>query len=413
MARILIHTIVFKPDGVSTAYLYADLASELKKYDHDIVVLTTYPHYNYVEEVVAMQKLKKKRLGMYYVSEYDGMKVYHINMRKSKSSIVRIFDFIKFHVLAVCISLALKRLDIVLSPSPPLSIGLVSWFICKLRGGKAIYNVQEVYPDFAINHGFIKNKLIISAVKRLEKAVYNLSKAVVTIDDHFSDIIRPRVKDGSKLHMIPNFVDTHLYQPLNRNNEFSAKHGLDDQFVVGYAGNIGHAQDWDPVLFAANELKHLPIRFLIVGDGVKKKWLAEEISRNNLHNMLLLDYQPRDLMPLINASADIHTITMNSMMDKDGFPSKVYTIMSCARSLIVSTSHSSPLAVLMRKANVPRVVEPNNNEAYKNAILTAFEQRHMLPAEGRSCREFIVATYSKEQVSKQYHDLITKISSQS
>ncbi len=114
MPKILIHSIVFKPDGVSTAYLYADLVSALKKYGYEIVVLTSTPHYNKVEGDLKTQPLTKHRFGLYYTSEYDGVKVYHVPMRKAKSTLLRIFDFIKFHIFSVCIGSTLGKFEIVL-----------------------------------------------------------------------------------------------------------------------------------------------------------------------------------------------------------------------------------------------------------------------------------------------------------
>ncbi|PUZ26254.1 glycosyltransferase WbuB [Chitinophaga parva] len=409
VAKILIHSIVFKPDGVSTAYLYADLVSELKKYGHELVVLTSTPHYNKVESAIAAQPLIKRRGGLYYTSMYDGVEVYHIPMTKAKGTLRRIVDFIKFHVLGLGIGLSLNKFDVVLSPSPPLTIGVVGALIAGLKGGKAIYNVQEIYPDFAINQGVVKNGLLIKVLKGIEKFIYNRSAAVVTIDDKFSDIIRPRFKDVRKLHVIPNFVDTQLYMPGARHNAFSAQHGLDDKFVIAYAGNIGFAQNWEPVLHAAKALEHLPVTFLIVGDGVRKAWLREQIAERGINTILLLDYQPREAMPLINASADLHTIVMSADMDNDGFPSKIYTILASGRPVLVSTGSDSPLSNLMRKANAQRKVGLNDNESYAAAIAKAYAEREQLPAEGAAGRAFIEGNYSKEAVAMQYHQLIQRI----
>lgn len=35
---ILIHSLIFSPDGVSTAYLYNDIALAFKKADYDVIV---------------------------------------------------------------------------------------------------------------------------------------------------------------------------------------------------------------------------------------------------------------------------------------------------------------------------------------------------------------------------------------
>jgi glycosyltransferase involved in cell wall biosynthesis len=392
---------------VSTAYLYADLVSELRKLGHEIVVLTSTPHYNIVEEQQQSQPLKKKG-WFYYQSVYDGVKVIHIPMSKSRHTLKRIFDFVKFHLLALCSIAFLGKYDIVLSPSPPLTIGVVGYWLARLKGAKAIYNVQEIYPDFAINQGVVKNKFLIKVLKSIEGYIYNKSAAVVTIDDLFSEIIRPRIKDGTKLHVIPNFIDTELYKPASKINSFSQRYNLTERFVVEYAGNIGFAQNWDPVIFAAKALKDWPITFLIIGDGVRKAWLKSQKEMFRLNNLLLLDYQQRELMPQINAVADIHTIVMSAEMDNDGFPSKIYAIMSSARPAIVSTGNKSPLHKVLSAAGYKRIVPLNDNEAYTEAILNAFHERESLPEEGRNGRLFIEKNFSKETVAKQYHDLIEK-----
>lgn len=408
MAKILIHSLIFKPDGVSTAYLYADLVSELKKMGHEVEVLTTTPHYNIIHSEIAKQPLKRKNL-FFSQSTYDGVPVYHISMTKSRFALKRIIDFVKFHMLALCSVFFIRKFDVVLAPSPPLTIGVISHFLARLKGGKAIYNVQEIYPDFAINQGLLKNNLLIRILKSIESYVYNKSAAVVTIDNVFSNIIKGRIREKSKLHIIPNFVDTALYVPGNRDNSFSREHGLTDRFVVAYAGNIGYAQNWDPIVYAAEQLKDLPITFLIIGDGVVKPWLKETIASKQLDNIKLLNYQPRELMPEINASADLHTIVMNAKTDAEGFPSKIYSILSCARAVVVSTGEHSPLGTFLAEAGCRRVVPLNDNEAYKNAVLKAFHEKDQLPAEGYQGRLFVENNYSREAVARKYDLLINSL----
>ena len=58
MKKILIHSLIFSPDGVSTAYLYNDIALAFKKAGYDVTVLTTTPHFNVVEEQLKEQPIK-------------------------------------------------------------------------------------------------------------------------------------------------------------------------------------------------------------------------------------------------------------------------------------------------------------------------------------------------------------------
>ena len=54
--KILIHSIAFSPDGVSTAYLYNDIAIGFKEKGYDVVVLTTTPHYNAIPSELEKQQ---------------------------------------------------------------------------------------------------------------------------------------------------------------------------------------------------------------------------------------------------------------------------------------------------------------------------------------------------------------------
>lgn len=59
MKRVLIHTLIFSPDGVSTAYLYNDIALRLQQSGYEVVVLTTTPHFNIVPEQVEKQPMEE------------------------------------------------------------------------------------------------------------------------------------------------------------------------------------------------------------------------------------------------------------------------------------------------------------------------------------------------------------------
>ena len=84
MKRVLIHTLIFSPDGVSTAYLYNDIALRLQERGYEVVVLTTTPHFNIVPEQVEKQPMKWKVWGFCKVSKYNGMTVLHVPQRSSR-----------------------------------------------------------------------------------------------------------------------------------------------------------------------------------------------------------------------------------------------------------------------------------------------------------------------------------------
>ena len=171
LKRVLIHSIVFSPDGVSTAYLYNDIALGLVKNGFGVVVLTTTPHYNVIESELIKQPITKKFFGLYALSDFNGIKVYHIPLKKYKSTVLRLVSFVYWHLFSLLFGLTFKNLSFIISPSPPLSIGFISLLIAKIKGAKSIYNVQEIYPDLLINQGNLKSAFIINLLKRFEKFI--------------------------------------------------------------------------------------------------------------------------------------------------------------------------------------------------------------------------------------------------
>jgi colanic acid biosynthesis glycosyl transferase WcaI len=411
MSRVLLHTLVFAPDSVSTAFLMTDLARQLHASGHEVTVLTTTPHYNLDPAALNRQPLHRRFFGLVAESKCDGIPVWHVRLpMKGERVYTRVLDYLYFHAMSTLLGLfVVGPYDVVITPSPPLTSGVVGWLLGTLRGVPSVYDVQEVYPDFAVNQGLIRNRLIIAVLRWLERFVYSRSTHVVTISDWFSRIVCARGVLEEKVSTIPNFVDTALYKPLSRRNEFAEQHRLLDAFVVLYGGNVGLSQDWESFLYAAETLREHPILFVVVGDGVRSKWLEQEVSNRRLANVRLLGYQSRSLMPEINACADLCTIPMKTGTTSDTFPSKIYTIMACGKSVLVQADPDSELQWLVTTHGCGRVAPPDDPPAYANAVLKAFQERGDLPPEGERGRVLVQDMYSKEAVGAKYHALISRL----
>jgi len=414
LKKILIHSIVFSPDGVSTAYLYNDVALKFKENGYTVVVLTTTPHYNLVPGALIKQPLKKKWFGLYYESDFNSIKVKHVPQRKFQQSAFRILGFVYWHILSFILGLFEKNVDIILSPSPPLTIGFINLMMAKLKGAKVVYNVQEIYPDFLIEQGGLKNKTIISVLKWLERFVYKHSDAVTTIDNVFYHTIVNRFDDQSKLHIIPNFVDTDLYRSMDDTTlqiDRTLFPHRPDSLKLMYAGNIGHAQDWKPLVAAAIALKDEAIEFFIIGEGVMKDYLQAQIELHALTKVHLIPYQPREQMPTLIAYADLQFIFMSKEMEGHGFPSKVYTIMACRKPLIVCSSVSTPIYQFLKDLNCSYLITETDMEKKIGEIVNTLKRINKveLAFKGQQGLKVIGTTYKKSVVTQQYVDLANKL----
>lgn len=402
--KVLIHSLIFSPDGVSTAYLYNDIALRFQKEGYEVVVLSTTPHFNVVEEQLAKQPLKWKIPGIYKESDFHGIKVMHVPQKKFKSTALRILGFVYWHIISFLLGLCIRNVSVIVSPSPPLSIGMLNLILGKLKGCKVIYNVQEIYPDI------LKKKTgpIIACLKKVERCIYNKSAAITTIDDVFYNTIVSRFEDPNKLHIIPNFVDTDLYNPTNVEPLDENIFPKTDSLKLLYAGNIGYAQDWEPLICLAEKTKGFSIEYFIIGEGVMKPVLEEKVRELELDNVHILPYQPRSLMPSILAYSDIQFIFMNPEMEMQGFPSKVYTIMACGRPLLVCSGKDTPIINFLQEHGCAKLITEKSLEKKVGEMADWLNSvsKSELALLGRNGVEVIKRLYSKDVVTQKYVDLV-------
>lgn len=413
--RVLIHTLIFSPDGVSTAYLYNDIALRLQQRGYEVVVLTTTPHFNNVPEQVEKQPMRWKVWGFCKVSKFNGMTVLHVPQKKFKNTALRILGFCYWHIVSFFIGLTIKHVDLILSPSPPLTVGWMNLGLAKLKGCKVVYNVQEIYPDILK----LKGGFVLKFLRWMEHKVYNESDAVTTIDKVFYDTIEPRFEDKSKLHIIPNFVDTELYHQVDV-QEFKSSNGsrLDenmfpqtDSIKLLYAGNIGHAQSWEPLIELANRTRDLNVEYIVIGEGAKRDYVEEEIQKRNLKKLHLLPYQPRELMPAILSYSDASFIFMSPENDGDGFPSKVYTIMACERPILVSSGENTPIVNFLRDKGCAKLITEKDFDKKVNEMVEWLQSvtKEELSQMGKKGLAEIQAKYTKEKVTDMYVDLVDEL----
>ena len=404
MKKVLIHTLIFSPDGVSTAYLYNDIALAFQNKGYEVVVLSTTPHFNVVDEQLAEQPMKWGVWGLFKKSCYKGIEVYHVPQKKFKSTLLRLIGFVYWHIVSFFVGLSIKNVDVILSPSPPLTIGLLNLWLAKIKGCKVVYNVQEIYPDILGK----KSGLVFKVLSWMERKVYNGSDAVTTIDQVFYDTIVDRFIEPEHLHIIPNFVDTDLYRSGADTIELDKSLFPEtDSIKLLYAGNIGFAQDWEPLVRLAEKTRDLNVEYFLIGEGVRKGYVEEQKRERCLDKLHILPYQPRHLMPAILAYSDAQYIFMTPEMEGMGFPSKVYTIMACGRPLVVCSGRNTPIINFLDPISCAKLVTTHDLEEKTDemAAWLGSMTREQLREMGAKGEDVIQANYRKEIVTAQYVEL--------
>lgn len=411
MAKVLVLSLIFSPDNVSTAQLVAGIAADLKSFGHDVRVITTTPHYHRDLSLEEKQPLKKRLFGLLKTSRFEGIPVYHIWMpQKNCGKLLRILSWLFFHGLNTVVGLCIGfRPDVIFVPSPPLSMGVNAYLLAWLLGAKYIYNVQELYPDIAVNLGVIRNRRLVGALSRVERFIYDHAAAVTTITDSIDEKVKSRSRNPASVHMIPNYVDEAEVQEVGRDNAFSRQLGIVRHFVVTYAGNLGVPQNLGLLVEAARLLKSRDnVTFLIIGDGTEKERLRTAARDAGLTNIHVIDYQPISVMPCIYASSDVFYVGQQPGAHTDGIPSKIYRIFGNRKPILAVTADDSDLAKCVRTADGGVVVSSGDPRAFAAAVASLCDSPQKVQAYGQSGYAY-ARNFLRSAITRQYDWLVRSV----
>ena len=164
---------------------------------------------------------------------------------------------------------------------------------------------------------------------------------------------------------------------------------MPEGFCVTFAGNIGAAQDFGTILYAAERLKdHTEINWVVIGDGRMFSWVQRQVIERNLSKTVhLLGRYPAEAMPRFFALSDVLLVTLKKEpIFALTIPSKVQSYLACAKPIIAALDGEGASVVEEAGAGVNCPAE--NPEALADAVLKLYNmsrrERKDMGQKGRS-----------------------------
>jgi len=377
------------------------IVTELAARGHELHVVTSLPWYRNH----AIEPGWGGRLWRTEKTEWGSIIRVHPFPGKSKSNLLRrAIGFLAFSYAVGIRSVHADgfpfKVDGVLAMSPPLTLGLTGWFTKIIRRAPLVFNIQDVFPDAAIQTGAISNKNIIAAAKWLERVSYQRSDAVVLLSQDLRTNIANKIdaKHHHRLHVIPNFVDTVAITPQDRMTAYRNELGIGDQLVVMYAGNVGFSQSLNLVVEAA--AKFPEIAFVINGDGAARKKLQEDCAQ--LANVHFGDYQPIERLSEVLATGDIHLVPLRTGLASVSVPSKSYSILAAGRPMLAAIDPNTEIPNMLQQSGAGVAVNPDNGPAFIEALGRLISYRDQLSEMGAKGRKWVETHASPASVAAQY-----------
>ena len=397
----------YAPDVAPTGEVMTSIAEALADRGHRIHIVTSLPWYRLHD----VEPEWKGRAWRTEPTEWGWITRLHPFPTDKANIAARAAGFVGFTGTATVAALASRGgADAVMVMSPPLPLGVSGWLAAKFKRVPWVFNIQDVFPDVAVELGAITNPRVIAVASWLERFLYRRSDAVTVLSEDLRDNVATKlgVRRPERVRVIPNFVDTERIVPSDGETDYRRQYDLDGRTVVMYAGNVGMSQSLDLVVEAARRFAdRQDVVFVINGGGSAQPALMADAA--GLDNLRFVEMQPRERLPEVLASGDVHVIPLRRGLARSSVPSKLYSILAAGRPVVASVDPGTEVATTVEDAGAGITVGPEDADAFCAALSELLDDPDGRSAMGASGRRFVEGWVSPAAVAESYELLFEEV----
>jgi glycosyltransferase involved in cell wall biosynthesis len=318
----------------------------------------------------------------------------------------RLRSFVQYTTGASLRALKLRRSDLLIATSTPLSIAvpaLVNWW---LRRVPFVFEVRDRWPDGPIELGKIKAPPLKWLLFRLEALAYRNAKKIIALSPGMRDGVIAKGVPADKVVVIPNMADTDSFGPHVDPTPFRLQHDLQDKFVVGYSGAMGFINGCGAILDAANRLKHRPdIVFLLIGDGNERPEMEKRVAAESLSNVRLMRPVPRREVPKVVAAMDVGLMTIRYFKIKEeNSANKFFDYLASGTPIVLN--YGGWQAQILAEYEAGMTAPPKDPERLAAVIRELADAPERVKKMGRNARYLAEKCFSREMLLARYAETI-------
>lgn len=400
----------FYPESMSSSHLDDSLRQAITNAGIKMVIYCPTPTRGISDEV--RNEYKKKRIE----KMYGGMVI--VNRfplyGEGTNSVLRAFRYTLLCVMQFIRTVFAKdarECDAMLITSTPPIKGAMAALVKKCRRDHIpfVYNLQDIFPDSLVGTGLAKKGGLLWKIGRvIEDFTYRNADKIIVISEDFKRNIMAKGVPEEKIEVIYNWADEQAVHPVaDEANELIRELGfVKDRFTVVYAGNLGHAQNVDIIIDAAEILKN--IQFVIFGSGGKEVELRAKVAEKSLENVKMFPLQPYERVSEVYSLGDACVVSCKPGLGGSAMPSKTWSIMSCGRP-VVANFDEGDLKNILESNECGAFSRAGDTEAFVATIKCMAEDLEECKRMGDNARKFILENLTKEVGTQKYVDVIKSV----
>jgi glycosyltransferase involved in cell wall biosynthesis len=400
---LVVFSQTFVPDPAAVGQHMADVAFEMGRRGHRVVVYTSRHGYENPDVEYPARETRGgvviRRLGM---SSFG-----------KKNLLVRALGTLTFSLQCLFLALFTPRLEgIFFSTSPPL-IGAFAAVVRIVRRVPIAYWAMDLNPDQLIAMGKVAPASSAARfLERVNRFILKRTALVVVLDRFMADRIRARGVSDAKMSVLPPWShEDQMSVPPRDENPFRIEHGLAGKTVIMYSGNHSPANPLRTLLDAAIRFKgDDSIRFLFVGGGLGKKEVEATIRDHGLTNALSLPYQPLESLGNSLGAADVHVVSLGDNMIGIIHPCKIYGAMAVGRPILFLGPRPSHVSDILDEHEIGWHVSHGDVDGTVRAIETIRRTpRETLERMGQTARRVLHAQMGQAILCGRFCDHLERV----
>jgi len=323
-----------------------------------------------------------------------------------RSFVHRVLSFVSFMLSSFFKSLSIRNVDAVWGTSPPIFQSFTAWLVARLKRKPFILEIRDLWPDFAIAVGVLRNRTLIRMSLWLEKFLYQHADRIVVNSPGFIDHVKSR--GGRDIHLVPNGADPAFFSMSAQPRE-SAFPEWQGKFIVLYTGAHGMSNDLGVILRAAQILHaHPAVHFVLLGDGKEKPALKEAANRMGLRNLEFRDPLPKTSMPAVISAVDACIAILKPIeMYKTTYPNKVFDYMACAKPVILAID--GVIREVVEESHCGIFCPPGDAQKMSEAILKLYRHPADARGMGRNGRDYLERHFNRAHIARDFIKLFEEM----
>ncbi|QKK06878.1 MAG: glycosyltransferase family 4 protein [Planctomycetota bacterium] len=400
--RVLILNQYYVPDVASTGHLLHELAVELVKLGFEVEVLTGRPSYGPPD---TWQDCPLRETA-------DGVKIRRLKVARFDKNFLpgRVINYLTFVVPMILSMLFRSRRDTVyLYTTNPPFLGAIGAFVRLFREHHYVTLLHDAHPQLGVWVGTFKRGSLIERLWTwLNRRKYNRSRETIVLCKAAKKLVHETYEvPEDHIHVIPNWADGEDLSPMDKaDSSVAREHGLVDDFVLLYSGNMGLYYEFETVLAAAELLRDEPFKLVLVGGGGKKKWIEDEIARRKLTNTVTLPYQPFEKLNESLNACDASLVTIAKGIEGISFPSKLYTSLAVGKPIVGLSESWSELREIVERNDCGIWCELGDAERLASKLRELIADPARVRRLGINARSTFERGYTRQICAAKYADVL-------